>query len=306
MRHQRFLRYVDEVARAGSIRKAADILHVTPSALNRRIMDLEEEIGAPIFERHSRGVHLTSSGEIFVHSLRQQLADSQRMLSQIEDLKGLRRGHVRIACSQALAHGLMPEVITHFRRSYPLVTFNVLALDHERAMQALEAYEVDLIAVFKPMLSRNFSRLLTIKQRLVALVAKSHPLARARSVRLSDCVAYPLALPGHSLGGRQLLDEAFARARLTVTPAIESNSFEFLMGCVAASGAISFQIEVGSHPIYLAGMGVAPVPINNRDVPSADLVLGQFRERSLPVAVAKFCEELADSLRKMRFPAPSG
>ena len=43
MRHLRFLRYVDEVARAGSIRKAADVLHVTASAVNRRIMDLEEQ-----------------------------------------------------------------------------------------------------------------------------------------------------------------------------------------------------------------------------------------------------------------------
>ena len=51
MRHLRFLGYVDEVARAGSIRKAADHLNVTASAVNRRIMDLEQELDAKLFER---------------------------------------------------------------------------------------------------------------------------------------------------------------------------------------------------------------------------------------------------------------
>src|SRR5258708_6843898 len=55
MNHLRFLRYVDEVARPGSIRQAAERLHVAPSAVNRRILDLEDELGTPIFERLPRG-----------------------------------------------------------------------------------------------------------------------------------------------------------------------------------------------------------------------------------------------------------
>jgi len=55
MNHLRFLRYADEVARAGSIRQAAERLHVAPSAVNRRIQDIEEELGTPIFERLPRG-----------------------------------------------------------------------------------------------------------------------------------------------------------------------------------------------------------------------------------------------------------
>src|SRR5215204_6436306 len=89
MRHLRFLRYVDEVARAGSIRKAAERLHVTASAVNRRVMDLEEELGAPLFERRARGVRLTAAGELFVRYIREQAGDVERMRSQIEDLKGL-------------------------------------------------------------------------------------------------------------------------------------------------------------------------------------------------------------------------
>ena len=123
MKHLRIMRYVDEVARTGSIRKAADHLNVTASAVNRRIMDLEDELGARLFERRPRGVRLTAAGEVFVHYLREQDGSVERMKSQIEDLRGLRRGTVRIACSQALALDFLPRMIAEFRTRHPLVSF---------------------------------------------------------------------------------------------------------------------------------------------------------------------------------------
>ena len=121
MKHLRIMRYVDEVARTGSIRKAADHLNVTSSAVNRRIMDLEEELGTLLFERRPRGVRLTAAGEVFVSYLREQNGDVDRMKSQIEDLKGMRRGTVRIACSQALALEFLPREIGEFRKRHPFV-----------------------------------------------------------------------------------------------------------------------------------------------------------------------------------------
>ncbi len=117
MRFMRILGYVDEVARAGSIRKAAEHLNLTASALNRRVMDIEEELGTLLFERRPRGVRLTSAGELFLGLARRHLSDTERMRSQIEELKGLRRGVVRIAGSQALAHSFLPASLDQFRNS---------------------------------------------------------------------------------------------------------------------------------------------------------------------------------------------
>src|SRR5499427_5945864 len=248
MRHLRFLRYVDEVARAGSIRRAAEQLHVTASAVNRRIMDLEEELGAKLFERRPRGVRLTAAGEVFVHYLREQDSDLERMKSQIEELKGLRRGTVRIACSQALALDFLPREIAQFRARHPLVAFDVKVLDHEQAMAALASYEVDLVLVFRPPFLPNFQPLMTLEQRVVAVMTAAHPLAGRRTVRLRDCANYPVALPERSLGGRQLLDEVSARSGLTFQIAAESNSFELLRGLVIHADLISFQIRIGTLP----------------------------------------------------------
>lgn len=303
MKYLRILSYVDEVARAGSIRKAADRLNVTASAVNRRIADLEGELGTPIFDRRPRGVRLTAAGEVFVHYLRGHNGEVERMKSQIEDLKGLRRGTVRIACSQALALDFLPRQIAEFRRSHPLVSFELKVVDHEWAMVALAAYEVDLVIVFRPPFLANFQPLTMLEQQLVAVMAKNHPLAARRELRLRDCASYPVALPERSIGGRQLLEEISARTGLTFNIAAESNSFEMLRGLVIHAGLISFQIQIGTLPPGNK-LGVITREIDDRDVPRANLVVGRLRGRNLPIATAVFAESLSHKLNAMRADRP--
>lgn len=298
MKHLRILDYVDEVARARSIRKAAEHLNVTASAVNRRIADLEIELGAPLFERLPRGVRLTAAGEVFVNYLRKQSGEVERMKSHIEDLKGLRRGTVRLACSQALALDFLPRVIADFRKTHPLVEFDVKVVDHEYAMTALTNFEVDLVLVFRPPFMANFHPLITLEQRLVVVMAKGHPLAARRKVRLRDCAAYPVALPERSIGGRQLLEEAATRTGLRFKIAAESNSFEMLRGLVMHAGTISFQIRIGTMPEGNK-LGLVAREIDDRDVPSANLVFGRLRDRNLPVATAVFAERVIASLKTM-------
>ena len=298
MKHLRILDYVDEVARARSIRKAAEHLNVTASAVNRRIADLEIELGAALFERLPRGVRLTAAGEVFVHYLRKQGGEVERMKSHIEDLKGLRRGTVRIACSQALALDFLPRVIADFRKTHPLVEFDIKVVDHEYAMTALANFEVDLILVFRPPFMANFHPLITLEQRLVAVMAKGHPLAARRKVRLRDCTEYPVALPERSIGGRQLLEDVVTRTGLRFKIAAESNSFEMLRGLVVHAGVISFQIRIGTMPEGNK-LGLVWRDIDDRDVPSANLVFGRLRDRNLPVATAVFAERVIASLKTM-------
>lgn len=300
MRHLRILRYVDEVARTGSIRKAAERLAVTASAVNRRIMDLEEELGAELFERKPRGVRLTAAGEVFVRYLREQAGDVERMKSQIEDLRGLKRGTVRIACSQALAYDFLPREIAAFRARYPYVTFAVRVADHDRAMAELEAYAVDLVAVYRPSFHASFRPLMTVEQRLVAMMPDDHPLAAKKTLRLRDCADHPVALADRTLGGRQLIDAACARTGVTLRIVAESNSFEMLRGLVRRDRVISFQIEIGADVSPDATPGVVARPLDPRDVPPAPLVLGQLRSRNLPIPAAVFAEQLVHAIEGMR------
>lgn len=298
MKHLRFLHYFDAVARAGSIRKAAEDLNVTSSAVNRRIMDLEEELDTPLFERRPRGVRLTTAGELFVHYVREQTADLDRVRSQIEDLKGMRRGTVRISASQALAVEFLPREVAAYRARFPYVHFDVRVQDHIRAMESLANYDVDLVLVFRPPYLANFRPLMLFEQRLVALMPAGHPLAAKKVIRLRDCVPYPVALAEQGIGGRQLLDEALGRSNFRFDIVAQSNSFEFLRHLVMRDNVVSFQIEIGATSDE--GRGIVTREIDERDAPRGDLVLGQLRGRNLPVASAKFAEQLSQSLLALR------
>jgi DNA-binding transcriptional LysR family regulator len=297
MRHLKLLAHVVEVARMGSIRKAAERLNLTPSAMNRRIQDLEAEVGTPLFERRPRGVRLTTAGEMFVRYARSQIAEAERMLSQIEDLRGLRRGPIQIACSQALALDFLPSHIAAFQKKHPKVLFDLRVMDHERALAALAAYEVDLALVYRPAMWPSLRVIASIPQRLVVIVRSDHPLAAKKTVRLSECAEYPAALPDRTLSGRQILDEVTTRRDLRFNTLAESNSFEMLRGLVFRCNMISFQIEIGA-PTGDLGMGLTGRPVDVRDLPTADLVMCQLRGRSLPVAAATFAELMLKSMQK--------
>src|ERR1700728_5282122 len=98
--------------------------------MNRRIQDLEAEVATPLFERRPRGVKLTTAGEMFVRYARSEIADAERMKSQVEDLRGLRRGPVLIACSQALALDFLAYHIASFERIYPRATVDLKFTHH--------------------------------------------------------------------------------------------------------------------------------------------------------------------------------
>lgn len=292
MRHQIILRYVLEVARTGSMRRAADRLNITASALNRRIQDLEAELQTELFERWARGVRLTSAGELFVRFAKDQLDHSTRIQSRLEDLRGLKRGHVSIACSQALIFHYLPSQIAKFQAINPLVNFSTKVSDHDQAVNALLAYDVDLAIAYNPSPSPMIRELAVLPQRIMVLMPHDHPLARQSEVRISDMAHYPLAMPDARYGARRLLDDVAARRRIKFSIAVESDSFELLRGLVGKGDALSMQIEIGTPEPGTEGE-VTTRPLAERDGTLAPLILCQLHNRSLSVAAAKFAETIA-------------
>ncbi|WP_345250898.1 LysR family transcriptional regulator [Pigmentiphaga soli] len=293
MNHLRFLRYVDEVARAGSIRQAAERLHVAPSAVNRRIQDLEEELGTPIFERLPRGMRLTAAGELFVGYIRERNAELESIRSQIEELKGRRRGTVRIIASQALAPAWLPAAVTSFRETHPLVAFDVAIGDHVRALAALRSFDVDLALVFNLDAEPDIEAMAQFDQRLVVVMHRDHPLAARDRLRLRECADYPVVLANRDTGGRQLLERFLARSSVKLQPMIESNSFEFLRGCLYHGNALSFQIDIGA--VSNGGELIAR-DIEDRNFPRGKLVLAGLRSRQLPVIAHAFAQHVRQRL----------
>jgi len=291
VRHQLPLRYLDVVARNGSIRKAAEQLAITSSALNRRILAMEDDLGVPIFDRVATGVRLNAAGEILIHHFRSQLAEMERVKSQIHDLQGERRGHIGIACSQALMVSILPDEIFSYRAQHPAVSFSLRVCTRHSAVTELKSFNSELALVFEPELSVEFESVASIPQQLHAQMPATHPLSGEGTIRLRDCLEYPLALPTTNNGVRYLLDQSAARLSISLNVAIESDNSYLLRRVVEDAGLISF---VASAGILETDKDNALVhrPISEKDVPPSALHIGKLKGRHLSVAASKFLQQL--------------
>lgn len=296
MRHLDLLRFVDTVARAGSIRKAAETLAITSTALNRRILALEDDLGVELFERLPRGVRLSTAGELYILCARSHLADMDRLRSQIADLAGERRGHVSIASTRAALPVFLPQEVAAYRRDHPAVSFDIRQRSRAEAEQELIDYAADLALVFEPVQHSEFQMLISAPQPIVAIMPKDHELANRTVVRLAACSQYPVALPSRTAGVRAIIDLALTRGPLKLRIAVESEDSHFLINLAREEGLITFDVPLGLSDEALDRMGVIALPLDPRDVPDGRLYLGQLRGRILPVAAARFADQLVRRL----------
>lgn len=295
MRHLQTLRLIEAVARAGSMRKAADDMNVTASALVRRVKRFEEEFGAELFERLPRGVRLNPAGELVLHHYRATVSDLSRVQSQVADLSGERRGHISIACSQALLPYFLPREIAKYRAEHPRVTFSVKVRDRARAERELASFSSDLALVFEPVNVVDFELVFVLKQAVNAVMRADHPLALKAEIRLRDCLDVPHVAPSAEYGVRHLLDFAARSGSRRLSPVVETESFELIRSYVIEENVIGFQIPIGRHDPDDTALVFRP--ISEKDVPAGSLILGQMRGRTLPVAPARFAMQLAGALR---------
>ena len=295
MRHLQPLEYFNAIVAAGSIRKAAETLSITSTALNRRLLAIEEELGVDLFERLPKGVQLSAAGEILLLHIREQIADMARVKSQISDLKGERRGHVAIACSQAILTSFLPVEISKYRSQHPFVTFSVQVRDRAAAEEALLDRSADLALVFEPVQLADFQTLLAVKQSVWVLMPKDHPLAHKPILRLRECLRFPVGLPTKQYGVRHILEASARRISLNLAPVVESDSFDYLRYQAVEEGIITFQIEIGL-PLNLESIGLVACKLDVRDVPDGVLYVGQLKGRTLPVAGAKFANQILAAL----------
>ena len=129
MRHLQSFKYVKLISEIGSIRGAAESCAISPSALNRHIQSLELDIGIQIFDRLSVGVRLSTEGELFYQFALLQLRSFERLQSQINDLKGLQTGIVRLGISAELNGIFINNQIAEFQNEYPQIAFQIKIID---------------------------------------------------------------------------------------------------------------------------------------------------------------------------------
>ncbi|MBP1846295.1 DNA-binding transcriptional LysR family regulator [Rhizobium petrolearium] len=240
MLHSRKLLYIDEIARCGSIRKAAARLNVASSAVNRQILALEEELGAPIFERMPRGLKLTAAGELCIEHIREVLKTYERMEARIRGLKMPQAGKVTLVSTVGLAAGPLPEIIARFIAKHPRVRIHLRNDGPSNTLQPVISGEVDFGLGFNIPATPGIRTLANFDIPIGAVMPPGHRLAGEEGpVDLAEVVQEPLVLaqPGTSL--RNVINLALSPLSAPVEPVVETNASEMLKKLVKAGTGLT-------------------------------------------------------------------
>ncbi len=299
MKHLTTLKYIEKISRAGSLRSAAEELNITPSALNRRILAVEAELGVEIFERHPAGLRPNIAGEILLKHIRDQIADMDRVKSRIADLSGMRAGHINIATTREPVQYFLPDLIKQHLVKFPAVTFGINLFERGEAEHSLLDNSNDIAIVYEPMHLQDMQTVYAGPQEMFVIMAEDHPLARqpAKKIKIYECADYPLLLPKRPEGMRQALDMVAAKVGISLNPAVDSNSLELLRLMAQDTQALSFSLAVNLRP-ELRQERMISKPLDMQGVPMGVLFAGYLRGRTLPVAAARFLETVNQQLSR--------
>jgi len=298
------LRYFTAVARHGSIREAADDLHIAQSALSRQIHKLEQELGVPLLQRHARGVMLTSAGEIFLRYARSSLRQVEKVRSELDALKGLRRGTVTIHAIESLTPHLLPRAVASFRERHPGVVFEITIDGSDHVVEAVREGRTDIGLAFYPPADPEIVSVFKMREPLVAMMSSRHPLAGRPRVSLADCTPYPVALPMKNTGSRILLDLACKAGGVHLSPALETNSLTLRMQFVHLHDGITFLSRLSGWESLSSGQLTA-VTLRDRLLNTASIDVITHASRQLPLASEEFLRFLEGEFHRLHMSLPT-
>jgi LysR family positive regulator for ilvC len=130
--------------------RASEASHVSPSALSRSIRQLEEEVGASLFDRNNRSVALTHAGEMFLSYARDSLTQWDVICDELMEEAGELHGEVSIYCSVTASYSFLFELLSRFRRDHPRIEIKLHTGDPENAMQRVLTGQEDIAIGARP------------------------------------------------------------------------------------------------------------------------------------------------------------
>jgi DNA-binding transcriptional LysR family regulator len=244
----RQLRVLKAVSEHGSFSAAAEALSYTQPAISQQIAALEKQAGTTLVDRGSRGVTLTEAGQTLVEHAEVVLARLSAAEAELEAMRGVRGGRVRLSSFPTAGASLLPPAIALFTRRYPDVELTFVEEEPEDAVRMLRAAELEVAIVFeyRDLSQPEFDRLYEgvelrhlLDDPMYIAVPREHPGARKQNVRLED-FADDIWIQNDTRGpcGRLHL-AACVSAGFEPKIGYESDDYNVVQGLIAAGVGIS-------------------------------------------------------------------
>ncbi|HEU5352237.1 MAG TPA: LysR family transcriptional regulator [Terracidiphilus sp.] len=219
----RHLRAFLAAARIGNFTRAAQQLHISQSAFTVQIRQLEQSVGAKLFDRSKRRVSLTEVGRDLLGPMERLVIDAEAIVGRTQQLTDLKRGVVRISALPSVAAQMLPMIVHKFAQAYPGVVVQVKDVVAEKLIEMVKKEEVDFGIGTQMRRDRDVVASPLLVDRLCAFVPRGLPLAQKSSTTLKELVILPLILTGKDSSVREIVERALKQQRLSLTLAYETN-----------------------------------------------------------------------------------
>jgi DNA-binding transcriptional LysR family regulator len=238
------MRILKEVADHGSFSAAAEALSYTQSAVSQQIAALEREAGTQLVRRGSRGISLTEAGETLVRhadAILTRLADAE---AELEAIRGLRGGRLRLATFATAGATLMPLAVANFRARHPEVELAVKQLEPEDSIPMLKAGELDIaLTVDEDTTAERNSESIDItfllEDPMHVLLPHGHPLTGKAKLRLKDLANEAWINTTQSCSCADMVRNSCIRAGFEPHVTFESDDYLAIQGLVAAGVGVA-------------------------------------------------------------------
>lgn len=296
--HAAVLRYFVAVARAGSIRKASEELHVASSAVSRQIQKIEDELGTPLFERLPNGLRLTQAGKATLRHAKATLHDFELLTGELGALKGKKTGLVSIAALDSLFVRFLPDQIKEFHKLHPAVNFRVHSGVQSRIATMVAEGEIDIGITFNLPHPDDTRFIAEIPMPLMAMVSADHPLAKRPSVSLSECAQYNLLLQVDTEPLRSMIEVELSSLERTGRALVTSNNLMLLRPLIEAGVGVAFYTPLGMADQIRSGT-IVGVPLEGSRLGGMRLGLLVPRRRQLSQAAEAMAAQLGKALGQL-------
>lgn len=294
----RFAVYFLEVARQGSLRRAAEVLHVSASAIDRQILRAEELFAATLFERLPTGLKLTAAGELLLDDLRRWRKDHARMLERLDELKGLKRGHIKVALIEALGDGVLVRTIAAVGEQYPAFTFDLRVLENSQVVEQVNAAEVDFGLLLEPAEHPTLEIRAQATIPIGMAMRADHPLASKPRMSLSDALEYPQLMASAPLIVHQRARMLYARHRADNTGIVTCNNVRMMRSLIRKGIGIGI-LSLLDVATDVEERRLAFVPLQGRQIRPLTLALCVAPRRQLSRAAQLVIQRLATAISKL-------
>lgn len=237
------LRFFLEIADSEGFTRAAEKLHIAQSALSISIRKLEDELGVVLFNRRERKVSLTAEGEVLALHAREILQGVAKARQDIEDLRGLLKGEVKVGLTPMLSSFFFPRIISSFKQSHPGLQISVDGDSAWNIQRKVDSGDLDM-GIIVGAVPEELDHHHLVRAEVVACVHRSHPWAGAKKLPLRQLLGEPLVLFKEGYHLREMIDDLARREGIVPVVMAESNMFSLLRNLVKEELGLAFLLKM--------------------------------------------------------------